>query len=249
MRSGPDIEEMGDILNIAILLAGGSGVRVGSKLPKQFIEVAGKPIIAYTLQTLQADPMIDEIVLVCIAEYIDRAMEICDHYAITKVKGIHPGGYDFEHSCLNGMNALRGKCTERDVVVIVSADRPFVSTEEIHDAIATCERHGSGVAARKCSLCMFMVKEDRTHSRDYQREALVQTATPWAFRFDPLMEAMDLFESGHFPDCEAYPLAIYAAAGHEIYFSKASPNNFKITEFSDILLMEKIIETRGEDLP
>lgn len=234
-------------MNIAIILAGGTGSRVGSELPKQFIEVAGKPIMAYTLETFQADPWIDEIVLVCIASHMERGREICRQYGITKVSGVVPGGPDFVHSCLNGMNSLRGKCAEDDMVVITSADRPFIRSEEIHDAISTCERFGSGIAAKKCALCMFMVGEDRTHSRNYQRESLVQTATPWVFRFRPLMEAMDLYEAGKLPGCEAYPLAIYAAAGHDLYFSKALPGNFKITEQLDIMLMEKIIETTGDD--
>ncbi len=233
-------------MNIALVLAGGTGSRVGSELPKQFIEVAGKPIMAYTLETVQADPWIDEIVLVCIAQYLELGRQICERYHITKVRSIVPGGCDFVHSCLNGMNSLRNRCSEDDVLVIVSADRPFLSTEEIHDAISVCERYGSGVAARKCSLCMFMVGEDKTHSSNYQRESLMQTVTPWVFRFWPLMKAMDQYETGMLPKCEAYPLAIYAAAGYELYFSKALPENFKITEQQDILLMEMVIKMKGK---
>ena len=228
-------------MNIAIILAGGVGARVGAKIPKQFIEVLGKPIMAYTLETFQNEALIDDIVLVCVSDYLEQARAICEKYGITKVSRLVPGGHDFFHSCLNGLNAIRPHCSDDDIVLVTSADRPFISPEEIADSVAVCEQHGSGIGAMKCARCMFMVGEDRSHSREYLRESLVQTATPWSFRYKPLVDAMALYEEGKLPGCEAYPLAVYAAAGHEVYFSKADPNNIKITEKTDIGLMEQML--------
>ena len=229
-------------MNIAIILAGGVGVRVGAGIPKQFIRVLGKPIMIYTLETFEKDPLIDEIVLVCVESHLELAKNYCKEYKISKAKIFANGGEDFTHSCINGMNVLRQRCRHDDIVVVSSADRPFISREEIDDSIAVCREHGSGIAARKCALCMFMVGEDRTHSGNYQRENLLQTATPWTFQYGLLADALDRFEAGELPDCESYPPAIYVAAGNEVYFSAAKPRNIKITEKADVALMEQMLK-------
>ena len=229
-------------LNIAILLAGGTGSRVGASIPKQFIEVLGKPILIYCLETFQKHTQIDGIVLVCHKDYLEKAKELCEAYGITKIMQIVPGGEDFTHSCMNGMEYLRGRCKSRDNVLIVAADRPFIADAEINEAIALSTRHGSGIPVRKCPLCMFVVNEDRTHSHDYQRENLVQIQSPWTFQYGLFQEALDRYNAGLLPPCENYPVAMFAAAGNEVYFAKGDPRNIKITEKTDIALMEQMLK-------
>lgn len=228
-------------MNTAVILAGGVGERVGAGIPKQFIKVLGKPILIYTLEAFEKSPLIDRIVLVCVGSHLELAKEYCREYGITKAVYFVTGGADFLHSCINGMNNLRDVCTADDNVVITSADRPFISEEEIEDALRVCRKKGSGIAARPCSLCMFRVGKDRSCSDEYMREELVQTATPWAFRYQPLMSALDDYEKGLLPECENYPIAIYAAAGNTVYFSKANAENIKITEPCDVALMEQML--------
>ena len=232
-------------MNIAVILAGGVGLRVGAGYPKQFIEVLGKPIIAYTLETYQRDEKIDRIMLVCVATHMDLMKKICTDWGITKVEWIVPGGDTFVASCICGMKGLQGHCSDDDLVVVTSGDRPFTSQGEIDDSIDLALERGCGVAGRKCPLCLFEVGEDRSHSRDYKRDNLVLTATPWTFRYGPLMDALDRYSRGEFPGCEAYPIAIYAAAGHEVWFSKAEPRNIKITEKADVALMEQMLREDG----
>lgn len=231
-------------MNIAIVLAGGIGARVGADIPKQFIEVLGKPIMIYTLETYQDNPLIDEIVLVCVDTHKDFAKQLCIQYGIDKVTSIVSGGPTFVCSCINGMKSLSGKCKPDDIVVITSADRPFTSREEIDDSIRVAEEHGSGIAARKCALCMFEVGNDKLCSSKYLRDTLVQTATPWTFKFNLLMDALRKFENGELPGCEEYPTAIYVASGNKVFFSKSFPQNIKITEKPDIALMEQMIKER-----
>ena len=240
----PFVFHKGVTMNIAIVLAGGVGSRVGASLPKQFIKVLGKPIIIYTLEKLQNNMLIDEIICVCVKSHMDLAQQYCAEYGISKVKRFVEGGDDFTHSCINGMKALAGEADPGDVVMITSADRPFVSDEEIDDSIRTTEQYGSGIAARKCALCMFEVGEDRSHSHKYLRESLVQTGTPWSFRYGLLMDALTQFEEGELPGCESYPTAIFVAAGNEAHFSRLNPENFKITEKPDVALMEQILKER-----
>ena len=160
-------------MNIALILAGGVGARVGADIPKQFIKVLDKPIIVYTLETFEKSPLIDKIVLVCVGSHLDLAKHYCQVYNLSKVTSFIEGGADFLHSCMNGMNSLQKECEKDDVVVITSADRPFLSEEEIEDAIAVCQKHGSGIAAKPCALCMFQVGDDRTNSSTYLRDTLM----------------------------------------------------------------------------
>lgn len=233
-------------MNIAIVLAGGVGARVGAGIPKQFIEVLGKPIMIHTLETYQADPYIDEIVFVCVDTHIDLARDYCARFNIDKIRAIVPGGATFVDSCIQGMKYLNEYCSGDDIVVVTSADRPFTSQEEIDESITVAKQFGSGIAARKCALCMFEVGEDRTHSNKYLRDTLVQTGTPWTFKYGLLMDALDRYEKGEFPECEAYPTAIYVAAGNEAHFSLLYPQNIKITEKADVALMEQMLKGREE---
>lgn len=236
----------GITIHYAIILAGGIGQRVGAGIPKQFIPVLGKPIMIYTLETFQKCALIDEIILVCVQSHMEQAKAYCRQYGIDKITAFVEGGADFVHSCMNGMNYLKDKAPKGAIAIVSSADRPFMSEEELKDSIETCKKHGSGVAARPCSLCMFRVEKNQNHSAAYMRDELVQTATPWTFDYHRLQDALDRYEQGEFPGCEAYPIAIYAAAGNEIYFSKAKAKNIKITEKHDVALMEHMLLAERE---
>lgn len=233
-------------MNFALILAGGVGSRVGSKTPKQFIKVFGKPIMVYTLETFQNNNEVDEIVLVCIDAYMDLAKKYCKKFKIDKVKSFVSGGKEFIDSCLNGMNSIAGCAKDNDVILVTSADRPLISNEEIEDAIRVCKIHGSGIAARPCPLCMFKVGEDRDCSSEYLRNDLMQTSTPWAFNYKKLNDALLKYNNLEFKS-EPYPIAIYAKAGNKVYFSKSKAENFKITEKHDIVLFEQIIKNRKKN--
>ena len=82
-------------MNIAIVLAGGVGKRVGARIPKQFIEVLGKPIFVYCLEAFERNPLVDEIVLVCVESFTETARKYCQQFGISKVHRIVPGGADY----------------------------------------------------------------------------------------------------------------------------------------------------------
>ena len=101
--------------NIAIILAGGVGSRVGADIPKQFIEILGKPIISYTIEAFQNNENIDGIEVVCHKDYIDYLKKIVIEYGFDKVKWITPGGNDFQHSVMNGIGNLNDKIIDDDI--------------------------------------------------------------------------------------------------------------------------------------
>ena len=85
-------------MNIAIILAGGTGTRVGAGIPKQFIQVQNKPILAYTLEIFQENPLIDAIEIVCHKDWLDDVEEICIQYGTTRKRWICTGGATFQES-------------------------------------------------------------------------------------------------------------------------------------------------------
>lgn len=112
-------------MNIAVILAGGVGSRVGAKIPKQFIEILGKPIIVYTLERFQGNSNIDAIEVVCLESYIYKLRELIEQYHLTKVRWIVKGGVDFQHSVMNGINGLKDHASSDDVVLIHYAASPL----------------------------------------------------------------------------------------------------------------------------
>lgn len=99
-------------MNVGIILAGGTGTRVGAGIPKQFIEVQGKPILAYTLEIFEENDNISAIEIVCHKDWVDEVERICDQYNITKKKWICTGGDTFQESTMNGIFNLKGKSKE-----------------------------------------------------------------------------------------------------------------------------------------
>ena len=122
-------------MNTAIILAGGVGSRVGANVPKQFIEVNGKPVLVYTIEIYQKHPEVDAIEVVCHAKYIDYLHELIEKYHLTKVKWVTNGGETFQESCLNGIDFLEDKLQDDDMIMIHYGAAPFTSQKILTDAI------------------------------------------------------------------------------------------------------------------
>ncbi len=122
-------------MNYVIIIAGGVGSRLGAPVPKQFVEVLGKPVIAYTMELFQSHQDIDAIELVCVDGYQEHLRSIADRFGITKVMKIVKGGSEYERSIMNGVAGLEGLAKPDDVIMIHWAASPFINDEIITDNI------------------------------------------------------------------------------------------------------------------
>ena len=129
-------------MNVATILAAGQGKRFGMDVPKQFVEVLEKPILAYTLETFQNSPEIDAIQIVCQPEYKDRIIAIVRNYRIDKIRWITEGGSTRPESFRNAVLALRQSLNDDDIIVVHVGVSPLVSPEDIASSIAMCEEKG-----------------------------------------------------------------------------------------------------------
>ena len=225
-------------MNVPIILAGGVGSRVGADIPKQFIKVLGKPILVYTIEAFQNHPEIDAIEVVCIKSHIDYLNELVDEYNLDKVKWITEGGADFQHSVINGVNNLKGVLDDEDIVLVHYGASPFVQEDIITDAIRVCRDKGNSSPAMSSPLLVGTNDGDKS-TEWIDRDGIVIFNAPQCFKFSYITQLYDeAIEKDLLDKVEPHTTTLMYLMGREIYFSKSSQINIKITNKEDIDLFK-----------
>ena len=236
-------------MNIAIILAGGFGSRIGSSVPKQFIEILGKPVMAYTLELFQSHPLIDIIEIVCPTDSKIKIQNILDEYDINKAKWFAESGATFQQSTINGIFALKDKVKDDDIVVLTSASSPMLTHEIISDSIKVCQEHGNAVAANEMILCTGIKDNEYCSSTGILRESLIGFNFPWTFRYDLVCSVYEkAIKTGDIDRLEPHTTSVLLEYGYTIYFSKSSTSNIKITHKEDLDLFEGLLLLREKRL-
>ena len=224
-----------DKQHIALILAGGVGSRVGMGVPKQFVEILGKPVLAYTIEAYQNHPDIDGIEVVCVTSYMSDLKDLCARQGYTKVKWFCEGGADFQHSVMNGVENLKGKISADDIVMIHYGAAPFTSGRIITDAIKVAQEHGSSVSVTPCFQLMGMDDDGVSSTKWVDRDKYVQLACPQSFRFDYLLDIYDrATKQGLIDKVEPHTTSLMYALGDRLWFSYGDQSNIKITTKEDI---------------
>lgn len=221
-------------MNYVVIIAGGVGSRLGASVPKQFVEVLGKPVIAYTMEHFQNHPEIDAIELVCVDGFQEHLKDIADKYGITKVLKIVKGGSEYERSIMNGVAGLDGIAKPDDLVIIHWAASPFLSEEIITDNIRVCKEKGNAITA-SYSYLLYGTNDGDCAKKAINRETFMTLAAPQSFKYSVITDIYRQVEKKHMFDyVEAHTPAFMAELGIPIYFSKGSHTNIKITEKEDV---------------
>ncbi len=204
---------------IALIIAGGSGHRMGHDIPKQFINVYDKPVIIYTLESFQRHPLVDAIEVVCIDGWHDVLWAYAKQYGITKLKWVISGGATGQESIRNGVHNLESVCQPDDTLIIHDGIRPLVDEFVLSDVIAKCQLYGNAVTSMPYNEQIFVIDNasapdhdpettkqrnnettafadvqnaERDHETTKQyipRETLRRVATPQAYRYDTINQA------------------------------------------------------------
>ena len=175
-------------MNIAIIIAGGVGSRMGQDIPKQFINVYDKPIIIYTLESFQNHPLIDAIEVVCIDGWHDVLRAYAKQYGISKLKWIVSGGKTGQESIRNGVYNLEEQLNEDDIVVIHDGIRPLVEEAVLSDVIVKCKQYGNAVTSMPYNEQIFVIDDNVSTTKYIPREKLRRVSTPQAYKFGKLDE-------------------------------------------------------------
>lgn len=223
-------------MNIAVILAGGVGARVGADVPKQFIEVLGKPVICYTIEKFETHPEIDAIEIVCVEDYIDTLRSLIDKYDYHKAKYIVKGGVDFQHSVINGVYGLEDVASDEDILLIHWAASPFISHEEISDAICVCQEKGNSIASYPAYMLYGIKRGDGSSTVEgIDRDTFMVMNAPQCFKFAYAKQMYDeAIKKGLLEQVEPHTTTLMYKMGREIFFSKGNQNSIKITTKDDI---------------
>ena len=231
-------------MNTALIIAGGSGHRMGQDIPKQFINVYDKPVLVYTLEGFQRHPMIDAIELVCIDGWHDVAKAYAKQFGIDKLRWVISGGETGQESIRNGVYHLEGICAEDDIVIVHDGIRPLVDDTVLTDVIRKCEQYGNGVTSMPYNEQIFMVDAERpdTTVKYIPRETLRRVATPQAYQFGLLDEKYhEAFEKEIGIYGSSYTNTMMTELGVRLYFAAGSDRNIKLTTPGDIEIFKGMI--------
>lgn len=228
----------------AMVLAAGSGQRMGTSVPKQFLHVNEKPLIVYTLEAFQRHPAVDAIMAVSLPDWSAVIQSYATQFGITKLRWIVPGGNTGQESIHNGLAALKDALAPEDAVIIHDGNRCMVSGQLISDSLATFSRHGSAVAAIPCVEAVFRSEDDGVSaSAEIPREQLFRTQTPHTYSLGKLLWAHDEAEKRGIRNTIA-TCTLMRRLGERIYFSQGSEKNIKITTADDLEIFRALLNER-----
>ncbi len=236
-------------MNIAVIIAGGSGSRMGQNIPKQFINVYDKPIIIYTMESFQKHPMVDAMEVVCIEGWHDVLWAYSRQFNITKLKWVVGGGKTGQESIRNGIYNLEGIADVNDIVIIHDGIRPLVDATVLSDVIQKAKEFGNGVTSLPYNEQIFVVNsEDETTTKQYiPRETLRRVSTPQAYKFGRLDEAYhEAYEKGIGIYGSAYTNTMMVELGETLHFAAGSDKNIKLTTKDDLEMFKGYLKMDKE---
>ncbi|MCL2188041.1 MAG: 2-C-methyl-D-erythritol 4-phosphate cytidylyltransferase [Defluviitaleaceae bacterium] len=224
----------------ALVFAGGMGERMNTLAkPKQFLALHGKPVIIYTLEHFENHPQVDNIIVVCIAGWVDRLADMLKQYNINKVSRIVEGGDGGDRSIFNGLNAMQN--TAEDIVLIHDGVRPLITADLITANIEKVKECGNAITAEPVKESV--VRVSRGSGKIVQvppRNDMYVAKAPQSFRYGQIKdlyirarrEGKRSIDSAHL--CSLY--------GVETFTVPSTPNNLKITNPADYYIFRALFE-------
>jgi len=219
----------------AIIVAGGSGARMNSSLPKQFLPLAGKPMLMHSVSAFYDFDNKTEIIIALPADYFSEWEKLCEEYHFTIPHRLVTGGETRFHSVQNGLQSVK----EKSVVAIHDAARPLVSAETISRCFEAAENFGAAVPFIPLNDSIRFYNGHESRSLDRNKHVLVQT--PQCFRSDMLIAAYQTEYRSFFTD----DASVVEAAGFTVHLVTGNLENIKITAPSDFLVAETLANSRG----
>ena len=202
-------------------------------IPKQFIEVAGKPIIAYTLERFENHPSIDRILTVCIKGWENVVWNLAKNYSILKLCKVVTGGDSALSSIKKGVDAV--DCTDDDIIIIHDGVRPLVDAASIDSVISDCQIYGGAISAVPLVEHIVYEGKSRTDIHYIPRENAFRAITPQAYRYAKIRDAFQKAEQTGIGMHSAFIGTMMMDLGETVCLSKGSDRNVKITEHKDLV--------------
>ncbi len=237
-------------MKIAIIIAAGSGSRMGQDIPKQFINIYDKPILLYTLEGFQKHPDIDAIEVVCLDGWQKMVWAYAKQFNITKLKWIVAGGNSGQESIRNGVYNLEDKASADDIIIIHDGIRPLVDENVLTDVIEKCGHYGNAVTSLPYNEQIFLIDQDEpsTTTKYIPRETLRRVSTPQAYSFGLLLEKYkEAFEKEIGIYGSSYTNTMMVELGVRLHFAAGSDKNIKLTTKDDLELFKAYLKSEEDN--
>lgn len=232
-------------MNVAIIIAGGVGNRMGASIPKQFIKVNNKPVLAYTLESFQNQRLVDAIEVVCLDGWEKEVNEYKTKYGISKLKWIVKGGETGQESIRNGVYHLKGLVSLDDNIIIHDGIRPLIDGEVLEDLITKCNKYGNAVTSMPYNEQIFLIDDEISTIKYIPRETLRRVATPQCYKFNLLLDKyQEAFEKRIGIYGSSYTNTMMVELGVRLYFAKGSDRNIKLTTPGDLEIFKAMLEKK-----
>lgn len=232
-------------MNTAVIFAGGTGKRMNTKsVPKQFLELHGKPVIIYTLEKFDNHPRIDQIVLVCLAPWIPYAKKLLAKFQITKVVDVIPGGKTGQESIYNGIVAAhRYSSSASDIVLIHDGVRPMIDEDTITSCLSCVRKNGNAVTTTPAIETIFVNEQDGRVGNIFNRSKCTMARAPQCFYLKDIYAAHQKARAeGKTDFIDSAMLMQYYGAS--LYTVDGPVENIKITTPMDFYLFRAMLDAK-----
>ena len=227
-------------MNIALVLAAGSGTRMNNELPKQFLMVNEKPLFVYSVQTFQNNPKVDVIVIATNANNIELVKDYCKQFDLNKVKSVIAGGETRQASVYNGLKEIEKIIkSPKDIILIHDSARPLVSDRIIKESVEACIEFGAVDTVIQASDTIVKSSDDQTIGEILNRQEIYQSQTPQTFEFSIIKDAHEKALKDQVPnvtdDCK-----LVMHYGMDVHFVQGDKLNFKVTTPEDLEMFKAL---------
>lgn len=233
-------------MNIALIIAGGVGQRMGQDIPKQFINVDNIPVIVYTMAAFQKHPEIDAIEIVCVDGWHEVLYAYAKQFGISKLENVVRGGKNGQDSIRNGLYDIAKRHNDdNDLVLIHDAIRPLLSEEIISDNIRVCKEHGNAITVIPCNAAMLKTYDGIHSETQVPRDNLKETQTPQTFFLKDIIAAhKEALEKGIVASVAS--CTMYIELGRKLYMCKGSEKNIKLTTVEDVEIFKALLNAKKD---
>jgi len=226
---------------IALLLAGGYGLRIHSTRPKQFIETEGESILLHTMKAFERHPLVDEIWVVCNPEWSSYVQKQAAIGQVGKFRQTLPSGLTSYDSLINGIQGMEQRGVEPDSIVVVHESvRPFVSHEIITNNVLSCLEHGNAITATYSHESYLQTTDGSTSQGFISRDQLMRAQTPITFCMHDLSEILRRAEERGITQSQSLFTLVNEINWKPLHIVEGGMLNFKITLPLDVEIYNRL---------
>ena len=232
-------------MNYGLILAGGVGQRMRrTGMPKQFLEVFGKPIIIYTLQKFEYCEDIDEVIIVCHSSWKEYMELMVQRYALKKIKAVISGGKDRQDSVLNGIKYIQSKgALSDDIIVIHDGVRPLIQESILSENVRVAKKYGSAMTVTPVIESVVITGNDEAEFGDFKkRDDTYSLTAPQSFQLNVLTKAYNDIGGKDTPMPLLDSALVFTYLGNNIHIIKENNNNLKVTTPEDYYILKAMLK-------